>query len=335
MKTSAQTGRIRDEEWDFRAVPDERLAEACVYEYCRSHDGLKRAVHEYKPSALDSDALEQDVLVRARAINIEGAHRRGKGIHRNGIAAADGRKDPANNRSEKLRDVWEIFIRHRQPGQEQIPFRNYDRVITLSKGFLKFSFLSDPNALGLLKIHDGITLPAVLDLKGCYIGFTLDRLAHLRRFFDSKFSGAISTTLSEPNGSPLQFSREDPYLRKFTLGIDFSRTEAELREAFGQFIKEARKNYAIPLPDVSDRPVRGSVPSWLNGKFCAHALNALGAYRICDAFAEDYDGAFTFVKERIKVKGSDVPGDFHYSSKKELRRAAARYHANSKMICGS
>src|SRR4051812_23099242 len=46
--------QIRDEEWDFREIPRDRLGEALVYEYCRSQKSIVDVVKNCAEDVGDS-----------------------------------------------------------------------------------------------------------------------------------------------------------------------------------------------------------------------------------------------------------------------------------------
>jgi hypothetical protein len=79
VSRSASELPIEDEEWDFREVPDGRLGEALVYEYCRSESWITKIV---KRGALDVGNAERynvgaaDVEVLKRKFKLDGARQR-------------------------------------------------------------------------------------------------------------------------------------------------------------------------------------------------------------------------------------------------------------------
>jgi len=205
-------------------------------------------------------------------------------------------------------------------------------------GYPTRPYLSDPGAFAMVEIHEGMYLPGIYDLKSSIQRVNLEADSPIWHLADSKFRHMVTWMVSEPNGQPIELSRNDQSWRKFALAMDFSRPDEELQEDFKRFLNEARKNYSLPASKKSERLTRGR-PLWLTTRFCQDALNALGAHRLVAAAQNDINDAFSFAKQRLAVLNAEGHADYHwsldYSTKKELSRAAKKYPAAAARLFGS
>lgn len=327
---------IEDDEWDFRGVPPDRLGEACVYEYCRSEDWVKDAVRncpaEVANKAHRQVPLDRDYVFKRRMdLNrLRGRWYPSGFTNSEKKSSAGGGLPPPSAKS--LRTVFEIGARREPRPGPYNPFLPHDRILTLAMGFPKLPYLCNPHAFALVEIHEGMAIPGVYDLKSSEVWAKLkpDSTVWLRR--DAGGSRKLQWIVSEPNGRPIELSRNDPF-RKFALAIDFTRTDEELQESFGSFLKEARKTYGLPALK-SERVACGSVPFWMTPRFCADSLAALGMHQLIRAFNGKSGAACRHRLERLKAISPDLQAP-QYRQTPEFLRAAKKYSGVARKLFGT
>lgn len=316
---------IDGEEWDFRSVPDQRVREAFVYEYCRSAGWLTRAVKERVHPCKDQDVRFipfEDLYVRKINIDVEAARRAWNMDPPN--RSKKGAKQGAPKAPKK--PVYEISARLTPKTSPLNPFIYHDRIFTLGMGFPDRPYQSNPDAFATVEIYEGMELPGVYDIKTDVQKITLKADSPVWHLAKSKFRDKAFWLNSEPNGQPIKLPGNDQSWRKFALAIDFSLSDEELKEAFGSFLNQARENYDLKMVEKSERRAR-RVPPWLTLRYARDGLSALGAYRLIMAASGDEEIAFRGAREQLRIQHSRRGQRWNspFMSKKELSRAAKRY----------
>lgn len=318
---------IADEEWDFARIPDKLVQQAMVYEYCRSAEWVRAAIGRCTHDI--GDATRYTIP----AVSVHVLKRRVSSSEYDGSDRTPADRGAAESRNSKRlssRTVFEIWTRRAPRPGPYNPFLHHDQVITLSCGFPR-PYLSDPQAFARLEIHEGLALPAVHDLGSCMVTV---RVPSNHPFMNAVRSGSKSLhkmrwIVSEPNGAPIEVSRNDHGWRRFALALDMSRSDEMLVGGFARFLKAARQKYSLPVTRKKERLSR-AVPLWINLRYCWESLEALSAYRLIEAFDGNQSAAFRYRTARLNTlallspKGRSVA---HYVSSKEFGRAARRYGA--------
>ena len=327
---------IEDDEWDFREVQPDRLGEACVYEYCRSEDWVKEAVLNCSPQVVNGAhrqlPFDRDYVFKRR-IDLNRLRER---WHLSGFSNSEKQSSAGgvlpSASAKSLRTVFEIGARREPRPGPYNPFLHHDRILTLGMGFPNLPYLRNPNSFALVEVHEGIALPGVYDLKSSEVWAKLKPDSPVWLHADAGSSRKLQWIVSEPNGRPIELSRNDPF-RKFALAIDFTRTDEELKDSFGRFLKEARKTYGLS-PLKSGRLTRGTVPAWMTPKFCAVALAALGAHRLIRAFEGKSGKAFRHRIGRLEAISPHLQAP-HYRQIPEFLRVAKKYPRFERKLFGS
>jgi hypothetical protein len=313
---------IRDEEWNFDRVPLERVAEALVYEFCRREDWIRDAIKDHVAGAAKDEPQSKPgdaVYVREDTINVTEVRRQWSVEDRNPrkeIPVRGGKK--ARKRRQKV-----LLISARRaprPGRVN-PFVYYDLEIVLSKNF-PCPYLDDPKAVATLEIREGMSLPAVHDLRTSSQWASVPNTPMHKLTQRSPLLQGGRWLVSKKNGELITHYRGDVF-REFAVAIDFTRTNDDLCRAFRLFLKRARLDYALPEARPNDRLSRGR-PLWLTENDSCEGLQALTAERLIQAFGSSIKASQYRKEIRSATKCKMELWSTDQVTPKDLRRAAKR-----------